>query len=100
MILNESAPSFERYVAESDGEFPLWQKKNTNALIDSISSERKKISLMASSMQPAQLIRTGIHPKFGELSVIGWLEFFLLHEAHHIFTIFQLVHNSETVNQQ
>ena len=89
-ILREHNPEFSRYVAESDPEFPTWQKKNTVALLESISTERKKISLMLSSLQPEQLARTGIHPRFGVLSIIGWVEFFLLHEAHHIFTIFQL----------
>jgi len=89
-ILQEDVPTFERYVAESDSEFPSWQKKTTQVLIDSISVERKNISVMSSSLQPAQLARTGIHPRFGKLAVIDWLEFFLLHEAHHIFTMFQL----------
>ena len=94
-ILQEDAPVFDRYNAESDDEFPSWQKKNTQVLLDSISAERKKISLMSSSLQPEQLVRTGIHPRFGKLNVVGWLEFFLLHEAHHVFTIFQIKNSKE-----
>jgi len=89
-ILHADTPEFPRYVAEGDEEFPAWQKKGTNALIDSIATERKRISTMAASMLPEQLLKSGVHPRFGKLSVTGWLEFFLLHEAHHIFTIFQL----------
>ena len=89
-ILSESNPEFARYSAEGDAEFLNWQARSTKALIDSITVERKRIATMASSLSPAQLERTGIHPRFGQLRITGWLEFFLLHEAHHIFTIFQL----------
>jgi hypothetical protein len=36
------------------------------------------------------LDKTGHHPVFGEMNLIQWLNFFLLHEAHHLFTIFKL----------
>jgi uncharacterized damage-inducible protein DinB len=89
-MLKEYNPAFERYAAEGDEEFPRWQSRKTNVLMDSIQTERKGISIMASSMSEEQLTRTGIHPRFGQLTITSWLEFFLLHEAHHIFTIFQL----------
>jgi hypothetical protein len=37
-------------------------------------------------MSPAESGRTGLHPTFGEMDVAGWLDFFLLHEAHHLYT--------------
>jgi hypothetical protein len=43
-------------------------------------------------LSPDKLDRTGIHPKYGKLNIIDWTEFFLLHEAHHLFAIFQLTH--------
>jgi len=89
-MLKEDAPVFARYLAEEDSEFPGWQKKSTSALIDSIAVERKRISAMAMSLSTEQLLKIGIHPRFGNLSVVDWIEFFLLHEAHHMFTIFQL----------
>ena len=89
-MLKIDNPEFDRYAAEGDKEFPAWQARSTKSLLDSIALERKIISTMASSMSPEQLARTGMHPRFGQLSITGWLEFFLLHEAHHIFTIFQL----------
>jgi hypothetical protein len=90
MMLQENVPIFSRYVAEADDEFPSWQKKSTSVLIDSISVERKRISAKAMSLSPEQLSRIGVHPRFGKLTVADWIEFFLLHEAHHIFTMFQL----------
>ena len=38
------------------------------------------------SLSPAESARTGLHPTFGEMDVAGWLGFFLLHEAHHLYT--------------
>ena len=97
-ILQEDAPEFSRYIAEDDEAFPSWQKKNTNALIDSIALERKRISTMAASLLSDQLLRIGVHPRFEKLSVTSWLEFFLLHEAHHIFTIFQLKNDRSLIS--
>jgi hypothetical protein len=38
---------------------------------------------------------SAVHKKYGALTIMEWTEFFLLHEAHHIFTIFQLMHDTE-----
>lgn len=37
------------------------------------------------------ILRTAVHPRFGEMNLIQWLEFFLLHEAHHLYVIMQRV---------
>ena len=89
-ILKEESPAFDRYTEETDDAFPSWQKKSRGELLESISTERKKITLMSSSLRSEELVRAGTHPRFGKLTIIDWMEFFLLHEAHHVFTIFQL----------
>ncbi len=43
------------------------------------------------SLKDDELRRIGIHLAFGEMTVVMWVNFFLLHEAHHLFTIFKLV---------
>ena len=50
---------------------------------------------MITNLTPAELLKTGVHKKYGVLTITEWTEFFLLHEAHHIFTIFQLRHDIE-----
>lgn len=35
-------------------------------------------------------MRIGLHPVYGPMTLEGWTEFFLLHEAHHLFTILRL----------
>ena len=43
------------------------------------------------SLSEEDFQRTGIHPKFGEMNLSLWLEFFLVHEAHHLYVVLQLV---------
>ncbi|HVT60257.1 MAG TPA: DinB family protein [Thermoanaerobaculia bacterium] len=44
---------------------------------------------LVDSLTPDQLDRIGVHPAMGPLPIRLWLEFFLLHEAHHLYTILQ-----------
>ena len=89
-ILSVDEPSFERYVAEEDPDFPTWQKWDTKYLLERMNEDRKTISGLIISLSEEKLSRVGIHKKFGRLMIVKWTEFFLLHEAHHAFTIFQL----------
>jgi hypothetical protein len=90
-IMDDDGLAFERYSADLDPEFPTWQIRETEELLIQISSDRKLIQALITGLQPEQLSRTGIHPKYGKLTIVDWTEFFLLHEAHHLFTVFQLV---------
>jgi len=50
-----------------------------------------------SGLSDEQLTRTGLHPVLGEMDIPLWLEFFLLHEAHHLYAIlFRLRDSSRT----
>jgi hypothetical protein len=46
------------------------------------------------SLTDAELQRRGAHPLFGELPIADWLEFFLVHEAHHHYTLLIRVHEA------
>jgi hypothetical protein len=46
---------------------------------------RAELIALVGSLSQAESTRTGLHPTFGELDVAGWLDFFLLHEAHHLY---------------
>jgi hypothetical protein len=48
------------------------------------------LNAFLSILHQEQLTQTGSHPLFGSMSVEGWTEFFLLHEAHHFFTILKV----------
>ncbi len=94
-ILTQENPSFDRYVADLDQAFENCKCLTVETLVKELNAERKKIFNLVSSLSVSQLNRTGIHQKFGTLNIVEWTEFFLLHEAHHIFTIFQLAHGKE-----
>jgi uncharacterized damage-inducible protein DinB len=92
-IVKGPQPQFERYAAELDPDFPEWQHRSIGELLNNIEVERQKVSNFFQALQEKDLTACAIHPRFGKLSLSEWLDFFLLHEAHHIFTIFQLSHD-------
>ena len=47
---------------------------------------RARLIAWVNGLTPEQLERTGLHPAFGPMTIPRWLEFFLLHEAHHLYT--------------
>ena len=94
-ILLKETPSFGRYKAEEDPEFENWRALNIDTLIKQLHTERRTIYDLVTTLTEAGINRVGIHKKYGPLNIIQWTEFFLLHEAHHIFTIFQLAHDTE-----
>jgi hypothetical protein len=87
----EEAPAFDRYVAEEDALFPAYLGKGLEELIRIIFTDRSALTGKLEGMDEAALGRTGLHPKYGLLTMRQWTEFFLLHEAHHLFTIFKLI---------
>jgi uncharacterized damage-inducible protein DinB len=90
-ILTEQAPEFPRYRAEDDPEWPAWTGLPTPQLLVRLSSMRAKLMARLRSLSEEDFARTGVHPKFGEMSLSLWLEFFLVHEAHHLYVVLQLV---------
>jgi hypothetical protein len=87
----ESDPEFSRYVAEQDPDFPPTLAKPLNQLLTDIDEQRTTILTTLAAMDDITLARNGIHPKYGRFPIKEWTEFFLLHEAHHMYAIFMLV---------
>lgn len=92
-ILNEDVPHFERYKAEEDPEFEIFGKQSDDDLLKGLNEQRIRLTSLIYSLSDKDLQKTGVHKKFGHLNIIQWIEFFLLHEAHHLFTIFQLAND-------
>ena len=90
-ILAEQAPEFSRYRAEDDPDWPAWTSLPTPQLLVRISSMRAKLMARLRSLSEEDFKRTGVHPKFGAMNLSLWLEFFLVHEAHHLYVVLQLV---------
>jgi hypothetical protein len=94
-IINEDTPVFDRYNGDLDPEFSPFRLMELVALLDIINADRTIIFDLLSALTNAELSRIGVHPKYGRLTIIKWADFFALHEAHHLFTIFQLVNGTE-----
>ena len=93
-MLTEQAAEFPRYRAEEDPEWPAWSGLPTAQLLARISSMRAKLMARLRSLTDEDFERTGVHPKFGAMSLSLWLEFFLVHEAHHLLAVLQLVRSN------
>jgi uncharacterized damage-inducible protein DinB len=89
-ILDEENPSFEPYTAEADPLFHDNCAKSTREVMQDLLTTRKEMSAGLPSFTENDLVKTAGHPAYGNMHLVQWLNFFLLHEAHHLFTIFKL----------
>ncbi|MEK7224883.1 MAG: DinB family protein [Bacteroidota bacterium] len=89
-LLSGSNPVFARYTAEGDPMFLDNCSKSMREIIQDLLTLRKQMVIEISSLQDTDLVKTAVHPAYGKMNLIEWLNFFLLHEAHHMFTIFKL----------
>ena len=92
-MLNEDNPLFERYVAENDSLFHEYLKLSLPELISNTNNDRSVIINKLKVLSDAQLSRTGKHPVYSSLKMAQWADFFLLHEAHHLWAVMQLTYS-------
>ncbi len=84
-ILSEDRPNLGRYRAEDDPEAAKWMALPTDEVLNRLKSLRGKLIGTVENLSPEELRRTGTHPVLGEMAIPTWIEFFLLHEAHHLY---------------
>ena len=89
-ILDEENPVFDRYTAEADPLFHDNCTKSSREVMADLLTIRKELSNGILSFKDTDLEKAGIHPAYGKMSLVQWLNFFLLHVAHHLFTIFKM----------
>jgi uncharacterized damage-inducible protein DinB len=89
-ILEGTNPSFPRYSAEGDPLFHDNLSRSTREIMQDLLTTRKEMSLEIPQFSESDYLKTGTHPAYGEMNISQWLSFFLLHEAHHLFTVFKL----------
>jgi hypothetical protein len=97
-IAAEDAPSFDRYVAEKDPLFPQYLDQPLDTLMTLIPTRAQSLCAYLTSLSESRLLRVGLHPKYGRLTIPQWAQFYLLHEAHHLFTIFMLTQDLRSAN--
>lgn len=88
-MLAEPAPRFGRYRAENDPEWARWEAMPMEEVQRRFDALRADLARRVGALGDAELQRTGVHPAFGEMPVALWLEFFLAHEGHHLYVMFQ-----------
>jgi hypothetical protein len=91
-ILTEQSPKFARYRAEEDPGWHEWQLRPIEEVRTRLAALRLNLIDRMAAFQPSDYTRVGVHSSFGEMTLSLWLEFFLVHEAHHLYTILQRLH--------
>lgn len=89
-ILEGDNPTFEKYTAEGDPLFLDNCHKSFREIMQDYITTRKEIANGIISFPETDYVKKGTHSAFGEMTLLHWVNFFLLHEAHHLFTIFKI----------
>jgi uncharacterized damage-inducible protein DinB len=90
-ILTETSPQLARYRAEEDPGWQDWASRPFEEIRNQVTALRWKLIDRIAGLQASDYAREGIHSAFGEMSLSLWLEFFLVHEAHHLYVILQRI---------
>jgi uncharacterized damage-inducible protein DinB len=89
-ILENTQPVFDRYTAEADPQFHDNCAKSTREIMSDFITTRREMTAGILTFPETDFEKKGGHPLYGQMNMIQWLHFFLLHEAHHLFTIFKI----------
>ncbi len=89
-ILETENIAFARYHADDDPAFLAAQSETSFRLLQSIDAGRTQLTGVVRNLSAAKLNRRATHPLYGQMTLSSWIDFFLLHEAHHHFAIFRL----------
>lgn len=89
-MLKGGTPAFNAYKADNEPDFLHARELPLNELMSRLNGNRRQILELITNLPDDELTLKGTHPKFGEMTITEWTEFFLLHEAHHLYTIFRL----------
>ncbi len=91
LILDGENPVFTPYTAEADPLFHDNCRLQTIEVMQDLFTTRQALSSAMASLTESDLEKQSLHTTYGTMNLLLWLHFFLLHEAHHLFTIFKLV---------
>jgi uncharacterized damage-inducible protein DinB len=86
-VVAEDIPQFARYRAEDDPEWRAWSVLPTKEAIARLTELRARIVEWIAALSDADAERCGVHPLFGTQSIGDMLDFFLLHEGHHLYVM-------------
>ncbi len=89
-ILEGNNPVFTRYTAEADPAFHEQCGRTSREILQDLISTRKEITAGMLNFPGSDLEKTGMHPVYGKMNMLEWINFFLLHESHHLFSVFKM----------
>jgi hypothetical protein len=98
-ITAEDAPELTRYRAEKDSSWGEWSSLTTDEITRRLHILRAEIVEFIKRLSDAESNRVGIHPLFGQMDLTHWVEFFLLHEAHHLYKVMIRLGETIAINQ-
>jgi len=84
-ITVEEAPALGRYRAEDDAAWPAWSTLPVDEVLARHRAGRDRLIEWVTALSAEHARRVGVHPTLGVMPVPAWLDFFLLHEAHHLY---------------
>jgi uncharacterized damage-inducible protein DinB len=87
LILTEDRPNVGNYRPDRDPEWPDWRTLPLAEALRRLHAARAQLLVWIDGLSDEQVRRTGRHPQFGEWDIARWLDFFLLHEAHHLYFV-------------
>ena len=91
VILARESPLLPPYRAEKDPTWSQWRAMTVPELLGTAAGRRAGLIEAVRSLSDADLARIGVHANLGPLALSEWIEFFVVHEAHHLYAIFKLV---------
>jgi uncharacterized damage-inducible protein DinB len=95
-ILDEDRPNLGTYHPDADPEWPAWRALPLDEALHRVRAARARLVAWMMGLSETQTRRVGLHPTFGAMDAAGWLEFFLLHEAHHLYFLMRRLAQART----
>jgi hypothetical protein len=83
MAASTELQAFAAYVPEQDPVWPSWQSLSPADVGLRLRALRQELVAFVEGNAERLAAMRGSHPAFGPLPGEGWLELFLVHEAHH-----------------
>jgi hypothetical protein len=90
-ILSRNVPTLPPYRAETDPGWPEWEALKAPEIYERARGLRSRMIDQVRPLSDIDLARAGEHGRLGSLPLSLWLEFFLVHEGHHLYQILKLV---------
>ena len=59
----------------------------TDEVVTRLNTLRAEVVKFIKGLSDAEADRVGIHLVLGKMDITQWIEFFLLHEAHHLYKV-------------